>query len=344
MRSPMRYALGGMLALFVAVAVAACGSSNSKTTTTGSSNAGSSSAGSSTNGTTTASSSAAAGSTSTTSSASLPGKGKPAIVLGDENFEEEYVLGSLYEEALAAKGYTVSLKGNIGSAELTYKAFQSGQIGAYPEYTGTLLTAVANITAPPSSAQDAYTQAKAWLGKHGATMIGPTPFFDSDAIGTTKAYAAKHHLTTIADLKSLGKSVTLGGLPEFATRAQALVGLKKEYGIDPTFVPRASGLFYNALDSGKVDTSDVFTTDPELDSGKYVVLTDPKHVFGYQNVGLVVKSSVVSASGPAFTQTITAVNNLLTQKAIIALNAAVVNDKQSPTAVAKTFLKANGLL
>jgi osmoprotectant transport system substrate-binding protein len=197
--------------------------------------------------------------------------------------------------------------------------------------------------APPASADAAYQQAKAYLEKHGATMIGPTPFSDSDAVGTTVKYAAAHHLTTIANLKPLGRSVTIGGLPEFETRAQALVGLKKAYGIDPTFVPIASGLFYNALDSGQVDTSDVFTTDPQLKSGKYVVLTDPKHVFGFQNVGLVVKQSVVTASGPAFTQTITAVNSLLTQNAIIALNAAVVLDKQAPSTVARAFLKANGL-
>jgi osmoprotectant transport system substrate-binding protein len=324
-RSRWKNGLLGLLALAVVLAVAACGSS-SKTTTT--------------------SSTPKAGSSKTESGAThaLPGKGKPAIVLGDENFEEEYVLGSLYEEALAAKGYTVSLKGNVGSAELTYKALGSGQIDAYPEYTGTLLTAVAGSTSPPKSAQGAYLEAKSWLAKHGDTMIGPTPFADSDAVGTTAAYAKKHHLSTIANLKPLGKSVTMGGMPEFATRAQALVGLKKAYGINPTFVPLSSGLFYQALDSGKVDTSDVFTTDPELKGGKYVVLTDPKHVFGFQNVGLVVKQSTVTSAGPAFTQTITAVNKLLTQPAIIALNAAVVTDKQSPSAVAHAFLSANHLL
>ena len=325
-RTRFRGALGLALALAVALAIAACGSSNTTTTTNSSSTP------------------TSTGASSITTATSLPGKGKPAITLGDENFEEEYVLGSLYQEALQGAGYTVSLKGNIGDAELTYKAFSSGAIGGYPEYTGTLLTTVAGVTAPPKSAQGAYLEAKAYLEKHAATMIGPTPFFDSDAIGTTKKYAAAHHLTTIADLKALGKNVTMGGLPEFQTRAQALVGLKKTYGINPTFVPLASGLFYNALDSGKVDTSDVFTTDPELGSGKYVVLTDPKHVFGYQNVGLVVKQSVVSSEGPAFSRVINAVNNLLTQKAIIALNAAVVNDKQSPATVAHAFLKANTLL
>jgi osmoprotectant transport system substrate-binding protein len=310
----------GAAVVALAIAVAACGSSSS-------------------------SSSPSSGATGTsTSAASSPGAGKPAVVIGDKNFTEEYVLGELYRQALAAKGFKVTLKGNIGSSEIIYKALQSGQIDMYPEYTGTLLTAIANITAPPTSAQAAYQEAKSYLEKHGYTMLDPTPFADSDAIGTTTKYANAHHLKTIADLKPLGKSVTMGGLPEFQTRAQALVGLKKAYGINPTFVPLASGLFYDALDSGKVDTSDVFSTDPPLKTGKYVILTDPKHVFGFQNAAPVVKASVVSAEGPEFTATLNKVSSLLTQKAIIALNAAVALDKQSPATVAHQFLAANGLL
>ncbi len=321
-------------ALVVAVAVlaasvlAACGSSSS-----------SSSASSSTTSATSATSASSSAAT-----AGLPGTGKPTVILGDKNFTEEYILGSLYQEALQAKGFTVVLKGNIGSSELIWKALTSGQIEMYPEYTGTLLTAIADITAPPRSALDAYDESKAFLQKQGYTMLDQTPYENSDAIGTTVAYAKAHHLSTIADLKALGKSVKLGGLPEFQTRAQGLVGLRKDYGIDPTFVPIASGLFYNALDSGQVNVSDVFTTDPELKSGKYVVLTDPQHEFGFQNVAPIVKLSVVSAEGPAFAQTVNAVSALLTTKAIIALNAAVTLNKQSPSSVAHTFLQANGLL
>lgn len=312
--------IAGMLVL--ALVVAACGSSSNSS-----------------------SSKTSTASTSTSSSAaSRPGAGKPPITIGDKNFTEEFILGSLYQQALAAKGFTVNLKGNIGSTEIIYKALQSGQIDMYPEYTGTFLTAIANVTTPPDSAQAAYQQAKAYLEKHGFTMLDPTPFADSDAIGTTTRYAAAHHLKTIADLKPLGRSVTMGGLPEFQTRAQALVGLKKAYGIDPTFVPLASGLFYDALDSGKVDTSDVFTTDPPLRTGKYVVLSDPKHVFGFQNAAPIVKASLVQTEGPAFADTVNKVSALLTQKAIIALNAAVVLDKQSPATVAHQFLAANGLL
>jgi osmoprotectant transport system substrate-binding protein len=266
------------------------------------------------------------------------------VTIGDKNFTEEYILGSLYAQALAAKGYKVGVKGNIGSSEITYKALQSGQIDMYPEYTGTLLTAVAGVTTPPHSAQQAYTQAQAFAQKHGFTLLAQTPFYDSDALGALKSYASAHGLKTIADLKKLGKSVKLGGAPEFATRLEGLVGLKKAYGINPTFVPLAIGLTYKALDTSQVQVSDVFTTDPQLTTGKYTILSDPDKVFGFQNVAPIVSQKVVAAEGPAFAQTINKVSALLTIPAIQKMNAAVALDQQPFAAVARQFLQANGLL
>jgi osmoprotectant transport system substrate-binding protein len=317
-------ATGAILALAAALSLAACGSSSSSSS---SSTAATTSTG--------ASSTAAAG--------SGPGVGKPAVTIGDKNFTEEYILGALYQQALAAKGYKVTLKGNIGSSEITYKALTSGQIDMYPEYTGTLLTAVAGVTTPPHSAQDAYNQAQAFAQKNGYTLLAQTPFYDSDALGVLKPYAQKNSLSTIADLKKLGAAVKLGGAPEFQTRTEGLVGLKQQYGINPTFVPLAIGLTYKALDNGQVQASDVFTTDPQLTTGKYVLLSDPKKVFGFQNVAPIVKKSVVTAEGPAFQQTIDKVSGLLTLQAIQKMNAAVALDQQAPATVAHQFLAANGL-
>lgn len=318
----MRQARFVALALLAAVLLAACGSSNKSSSSTSSSG----------------------GSTSSSSAPSgKPGAGKPAVVLGDKNFEEEYVLGSLYQQALQAKGYTVALKGNIGSTEITYKALTSGQIQAYPEYTGVIVSVIANNTTPPHSAQQAYSESKAYLEQHGLALTNPTPFYDSDALIALKSFAQKNNLTSIPDLKKLGHSLTLGGAPEFATRQQGLLGLKSQYGLNPTFKPLAIGLTYKALDSGQVQVADGFTTDPPLTTGKYTILNDPKKVFGFQNVAMIVKQSVLNAEGPAFAQTINAVSALLTLPAIQKMNAAVSLDQQSPSSVAHAFLAANGL-
>lgn len=276
--------------------------------------------------------------------AAKPGAGKPTFILGDKNFDEEYVLGDLYEQALQAQGYTIKLKPNIGSTEVTFAALKSGQIEGYPEYDGTLLSTVAGITANPKSASAAASETSSWAGKHGYLFTTPTPFTDSDAIAVEKTYAQQNHLSSIGDLKALGTKVILGGAPEFRTRfPDGLIGLNKDYGVYPTFDPVAIGSFYTLLDKGTVNAAVVFTTDPQLSTGKYTVLKDTKFIFGFQNVGLVLKKSVATAEGPAFVSTINKVSKLLTQKAIIALNAAVELDQQSPAAVAKAFLKANHL-
>jgi osmoprotectant transport system substrate-binding protein len=288
-------------------------------------------------------SSSSSSSSTAASAASGPGAGKPAVTIGDKNFAEENILGSLYAQALQAKGFKVTLKDNVGSSELIYKALTSGQIDMYPEYTGTLLSAVAGQTKLPKSAAAAYSEAKAFLEPKGYTLLNFTPFYDSDALATLPAYASVHKLASAGDLKALGRKVTLGAAPEFATRFEGLKGLEQEYGVKPAFKPIAIELSYKALESKQVDVQDVFSTDGQLLGGKFKILTDPKHVFGFQNVAPVVKKSVLAAEGPAFGETIDKVSSLLTIPAIQQMNKAVSIDKQPASSVAAQFLKANGL-
>jgi osmoprotectant transport system substrate-binding protein len=283
-------------------------------------------------------------SSSTTGPSGQPGAGKPAVTLGDKNFPEQLTLGQLYAQALRAKGFKVALKENIGSTELIDKALTSGKIDLYPEYTGIGLTAVAGDNKAPSSAEDAYSKFKAFQEKRGYTLTDKTPFVDTNTIIVKPDYAAGHQLKTIADFKNLRPgSVKLAGPPEFATRAEGLPGLKKAYGVTFKFKPLAIGLQYKALDDGNVQTVTVFTTDGQLQGNKYTELTDPKNVFGFQNVAPVVGKKVLSAEGPAFAQTLNAVSALLSTEAMRRMNAAVVLDKQDPAAVASAFLKANNL-
>jgi osmoprotectant transport system substrate-binding protein len=314
------WSAGALLAIVaLVVGLAACGSSSSSSSSSTSSSSSSSAAGSG------------------------PGAGKPAVTIGDKNFAEENILGALYAKALQAKGYKVTLKDNVGSSEIIYKALTSGQIDMYPEYTGVLLSAVAEQTKLPKSADQAYVEAKDFLEPKGYALLNFTPFYDTNALIALPKYASEHHLASIADLKPLGKKVKLGGAPEFTTRFEGSIGLKKEYGVVPTFVPVSIELSYKAIEGGQVNVQSVFSTDGQLIGNKFKVLADPKHVFGFQNVAPVVKKSVLSAEGPAFAETINKVSALLTVPAIQQMNKAVSIEKQSASSVAAQFLKANGL-
>jgi osmoprotectant transport system substrate-binding protein len=285
-----------------------------------------------------------AASSSSSSASSNVGNGR-SVTLGTKNFTEEFIVGALYQLALQAKGYKVVYKPNIGATEVVDKALTSGQIDAYPEYTGESAVTVGGINTTVTSAQQEYDLAKNFYAKRGQSMSAMTPFFDTDAIAVTKAYADKYGLKTTADLKKI-PHFTLGARPEFQGRQQGAVGIAKVYGVNNfTFKSLALGLQYQALDSGAINAADVFTTDPQLASGKYVVLTDPKHIFGFQNVALVINTNKLNQlGGQQFMTIINQVNALLTTPAITAMNKAVAIDKQDPQTVAKTFLSANHVI
>jgi osmoprotectant transport system substrate-binding protein len=296
--------------------------------------------GSSSSSSSSSASSSSAPATSSSSAASAPSGG--TLTLGTKNFTEEFIVGQLYKQALTAKGCKINYKENIGATEVVDKALTSHQIDAYPEYTGESVATVAAINKNVTSPQQEYALAKAFYAKRGQVMSQMTPFFDTDAIAVTKAYAKKYGLATTADLKKV-PHFTLGARPEFLNRQEGALGMKKVYGVKNfSFKSLALGLQYQALDSGAVQAIDVFTTDPQLASGKYVVLKDPKNIFGFQNIALVVNKDKVSAC-PALMTTVNSINKLLTTPAIIAMNKAVAIDHQQAAAVAGAFLKANNL-
>jgi osmoprotectant transport system substrate-binding protein len=316
-----------VLAIVAALVVAACGSSNS-----------SSSSSAAPAGTTSSSSSAAAGGTTSSSTSASGG----SLTLGTKNFTEEFIVGALYQQALTKAGCKINYKPNIGATEVVDKALTSGQIDAYPEYTGESVATVAGINKTVTSPQEEYSLAKAFYAKRGQVMSAMTPFFDTDAIGVLKSYAQKYHLVSTADLAKV-PHFTLGARPEFLSREEGALGMKKIYKVKNfTFKSLALGLQYQALDSGAVNAIDVFTTDPQLASGKYTVLKDPKNIFGFQNIALVIDKSKLSAC-PQVLTVVNKVNKLLTTPAIIAMNKAVGLDKQQPGPVAASFLKANGM-
>ncbi len=266
----------------------------------------------------------------------------PTILVGNKNFTEEFILGQLYGQALQAKGFKVKYAGSLGSSELADTAIKSGKINFYPEYTGVIVLDLAK-QASPKSAAATYAAAKKFEETRGLTLLKATPFYDTDTFTMLKSTAQKYGVKTIGDMKKV-KSFSYAGYPECQTRITCLLGLKKIYGLkQATFVPLSSISVYTLLDDGKATAGDGFSTDPQQLTGKYTILTDTKHIFGFQNVAPVVSQKVLSAAGPSFTKIVNAVSAKLTLPAMQAMNKAVAIDKKTPAAVASAFLKANGL-
>src|SRR6266550_539770 len=152
-----------MLAVPVAaLALSACGSSNNNKTTSSS---------------TTGTSSGSSNANVITSNSANSGK---TVTIGSKNFTEEFILGQIYAQALKAAGYTVKTQLNLGSEQIAFRAVKSGQVDAYPEYTGTALTSFfkKKATDVPRDEQQAYQEAKAGFAKKNLVALAPTPFTD----------------------------------------------------------------------------------------------------------------------------------------------------------------------
>ena len=274
--------------------------------------------------------------------ASAKPKAKPTVIVGNKNFTEEFILGQLYGQALAAKGFPVKYAGSLGSSELADTAIKSGKINLLPEYTGVVVLDIAKEKSPKTAAAT-YAAAKKFEETRGLTLLNATPFYDSDTFTVLTSTAKKYGLKTIGDMKKV-KSFTYAGFPECQTRITCLLGLKQVYGLTQAkFVPLSSISVYTLLDDGKATGGDGFSTDPQQLESKYTILTDTKHIFGFQNVAPVVSQKVLTAGGSEFKATVNAVSAKLTLAAMRAMNKAVGVDKKTPAAVASAFLKANGL-
>jgi osmoprotectant transport system substrate-binding protein len=316
-----RAAAAALLALFLSVGIAACGSSGNSTSSGGEEGGG--------------------------AIASNPENGKVSLTIGSKNFPEQEILGEIYAQALKAAGYKVKSALNLGSETVAHQAVKSGQVSGYPEYASTALTSFFGIEPEevPAGAQPAYEKAKAEFEKEGLTAFPPTPFASANAVGTLKKTAEERNLKTISDLKGQSEEMSLDGSPECRQRIDCLAGLEKYYGLKfKSFTPIDIGLRYTVLEKEQADLSILFTTDPQLsaEKNKFVILEDDKHVFPAGNVIFVSKQSTVEQAGPDYEKTIVEVQKGLTLPVMQELDARVELEKQSPAKAAASYLKEAG--
>jgi glycine betaine/choline ABC-type transport system substrate-binding protein len=268
------------------------------------------------------------------------------ITVGSKNFTEEFILGEIYAQGLEAAGYDVKKQLNLGSETIALRALKDGDISGYPEYTSTALGSFFQVPADeiPSDAQEAYDKAKADLAKEGLVAYPPTPFADSNAVGTLTSTAEDLGLQKISDLQGQSQDLTLAGSPQCSERIDCLAGLEQNYGLKfKKFIPVDIGLRYTVLDKGDADLSILFTSDAQLaNSDKYTILEDDKGLIPAGNVIFIASKKVADEAGPDFGATIEKVQGNLTLPVIQELNSRVDIDKEEPAAVAHDYLKSSG--
>ncbi|MDF3147887.1 MULTISPECIES: ABC transporter substrate-binding protein [unclassified Streptomyces] len=266
------------------------------------------------------------------------------VVVGSNNFAESILLADIYGEALKAKGVKVTYKPNIGSRETTYGLLKNGSVTVLPEYNGSLL-AYLDAKAEQKSADAVNAAVKTKLDST-LTLLESSPAENKDSVSVNAETAKKYKLTSessLEDLKDIAPDLVIGGSPEFQTRQQGLKGLESEYGLKfKSFKALDAGgpLTQAALTKNTVQAADIFTTDPTIAKEGFVVLKDPKNLFGFANVTPLVYKSGVSKEGVA---ALNAVSAKLDTKMLLDLDSQVQLENKDPLDVAKAWLKSAGL-
>jgi len=269
------------------------------------------------------------------------------LTIGSKNFTEQRVLGEVYAQGLRAAGYDVQTKLDLGDEQVALKALESGEIDAYPEYTGTALQSFFGKQPDelPKNPEAAFQEAKQGFAKRGLVAFPPTPFTSSNEVAVTKKTADELGLQKISDLSQKAGDLTLAGSPECRQRFDCLRGLERVYGLKfGRFMQVPIPQRHEVLTSGKADVSIVFTTDPQIQRESEVLLEDDRSMFGPQNSTLVMRKETADRAGRDLPRTLEQIQQLLTDENMQELNARVDLDGQQPAAVAKAYLTENGLL
>jgi osmoprotectant transport system substrate-binding protein len=269
------------------------------------------------------------------------------LTIGSKNFTEQRVLGEIYAQGLAAAGYTIDKDLDLGDEKAALAALKSGEISAYPEYTGTALLSFFGKQPDelPKDPEQAYQEAKQDFEADGLTALKPTPFTSANEVAVTGPTAEKLDLKDISDLQGKAQKLTLYGSPECRQRLDCLRGLEQVYGLRfKRFVPVAIAKRHDVLSSGRADVSIVFTTDPQIQREDEVLLEDDRGMFPPYNSTLVMKQETAEQAGPDLGRTIDLIQEQLTDENMQELNARVDLDKKTPAEVAREYLTETGLV
>ncbi|WP_277453002.1 ABC transporter substrate-binding protein [Janibacter sp. DB-40] len=261
------------------------------------------------------------------------------VVVGSADFSESTLLAHIYAGALKADGVNATTKTGIGSREVYLKALEEGSVDVMPEYTGALALYY-DKDFDEVDPDKTYAALEGVLPE-GMAVLEKSAAEDKDSIVVTQETAESQDLSAIGDLEGVAGDMTLGAPAEFKERAQGIPGLEETYGV--TFgdfrALKPGQSMSGALANGQIDAANIFSTDPAIVENDFVVLDDPKKLYGSQNVVPLVRADVQDKVD----ETLNEVSAKLTTEKLQEMLRQTDVQKKDPDQVAADFLESEGL-
>jgi len=253
-----------------------------------------------------------------------------ALMVGSKRFTESYILGEILR-LTAAKAGPAEHREGLGNTAVVLAALKAGSIDVYPEYLGTIDSEILGHRTPAPREQIAQELAAQGLG-----LGVPLGFANGYALAMPEGEAERLHITRISDLAD-HPDVVLGLSHEFLGRVDGWPGLARRYGftLQPTGIDH--GLSYDAMASGRIGVTDVYTTDAQIAPRHLRVLVDDKDYFPHYDAVLLYRLDA-PARHPAQWQALQALAGRIPQDTMIAMNGRAELRHQTFADIAKEFV------
>jgi osmoprotectant transport system permease protein len=252
--------------------------------------------------------------------------------IGSKRFTESYILGEVLAQTAAPHAKVEHLQG-LGNTAIVLAALQAGRIDVYPEYVGTLDLEILKHAKPAPMAQIRKELAAMGLG-----VAVPLGFNNTYALAMRGDADAPHKLSELAARSQL----RFGLSHEFIGRADGWQGLATRYGLTQRPEGLDHGISFEALRREQVDVIDIYSTEARISQYGLRVLEDDRGYFPRYDAVLLYRLDAARRF-PAAWKAISQLEGRISEKDMIAMNAAAEIDGESFSHVAHDWLAAHPL-
>jgi osmoprotectant transport system substrate-binding protein len=270
------------------------------------------------------------------------------VSIGSKGFAEEQLLATMAKLVLEKHGFSVTYTLQVKDPAIG-NAVLNGTIDMLWQYTGTELTnpGYLNLTGVPTDLHQAFALVKQKDEPRGLCWTSEAPMNDTNGLAIKAADRGTFGdtLTAFEQYLSAHSGTKVCILSEFRTRPDGLPGLKSKYGAGYGTADYVDigGTAEKNIANGDCAAGEVFTSDSAIAADNLYVLRDDKQLFPPDNVGLVVRQSVLQKY-PAIAALMQPVAAKITTDVITGLNKKVEIDNQKVEDVARQWLTENGFL
>ncbi len=265
------------------------------------------------------------------------------VVVGAKDFTEQLILGELMAQMCEARGLRIERRFELGG-NLCHDALVAGEIDAYPEYSGTSLTAI--LKRPlDTDPRRVYQQITNDYAERFDVEVGPPLGFENTfAILVRGADARALNLRTVSDARAVVQKWRAGFGQDFLSRPDGYDGFVRAYELHFDAAPREMdlSLTYRALAARQVDIIAGNSTDGLIATLDLFQLTDDRRYFPpYEAIFLARRDALERA--PAMRDVLQRLGGAISTEEMRTLNYEVDGEKRAVADVVRRWRARKGL-